>query len=197
MKVGGDKMLIVSDLHGVIIDTLSILELRSDLALEFYNKNIEPKNFFRHNVISQGLLSFDEYQKICDKIYGEWRYTQQMREVDGAGLVIQKLSADKSVEFIILTTVTGKMLNCAKKWLKEYQIDYKSIIGVGVDGDRQSLLKNFKPDIYIDDNPDNLFSLVGKNIKLLLFDWWYNQDIDVPQVKRVSNWQDILKTAGV
>ncbi len=190
-------MLIISDLHGVIIDTSSILELRSKLAKQLYGIQIAPKTFFRKEVLQNNLLTEGQYRQICGKVYGEWQYVQRMQEVKGISHATQKLSRRGGIEVIILTTVTGKMLDCAKKWLKEHQIDYKDIIGVGLDGDRQSLLESFKPDIYIDDKPETLISLEDKKIKLLLFDWWYNKGIDVPKVGRVSNWQDILKIAGV
>lgn len=48
-------------------------------------------------------------------------------------------------------------------------------------------------DIFIEDAPENAFSIVSKNIPVLLLDKPWNKDIRASYIRRVHNWDEVLK----
>lgn len=148
-------MTIVSDLHGVFINGFSIMELRSEVAEKLFHVKISPKDYRKDKVIGGGWLSAEQYGKVSREVYGKWEYASRMEPIKGYEYFCDFIK-HQGCRLIILTSVVDEMLVCAKQWLKNHNIGFERIVGVGTGGDRIGLLKDCEANVYIDDRIENL-----------------------------------------
>lgn len=87
-------------------------------------------------------------------------------------------------------------------WLRQRKIPFTSLHVIGHDENKGAVGARLKLDMYVDDLQKHLESMLEHKSKwrkgLLLFDRPWNQGpIDTRSYKRVHNWKEILRHAGI
>lgn len=187
-------MTIVSDLHGVFIDGFSIMKLRSEVAEKLFQVKISPKDYRKDKVIGNGLLSAGQYGKVSREVYGEWEYVSRMEPIKGYEYFCDFIK-NQGCRLIILTSIVDEMLVCAKQWLRNHNIEFERIVGVGTGGDRTELLKDCGANVYVDDRIENLVIIKEdaslKKINLFLMKDFYRCGQNINGVKIVNNLKEL------
>ncbi len=187
-------MTIVSDLHGVFIDSFSIMKLRSEVTEKLLQVKISPEDYRKDKVIGDGWLNTGQYGKVSREVYGKWEYVSRMEPIKGYEYFCDFIK-HREHRLIILTSVVDEMLVCAKQWLKNHNIGFERIVGVGTGGDRIGLLKDYEANVYIDDRIENLAIIREdedlKKINLFLMKGFYPCEQNISGVKIVNNLKDL------
>lgn len=174
------------DFDGVIADCG---RLKSEAALELYGVNIAPEYFKKELILSQRLLTLEQYRELQEQIYGTRKLGLQLAPVPGVFEYIEVI--EKQHEVRIITSRGKDETLIAQEWLAiqhpNFAIEFTS---VGYGNSKAEALTGF--DIFVDDDLDKIEPVVDIVPHRFLFSWGYNRHIaegDIAQ--RVNSWADL------
>ena len=122
----------------------------------------------------------DNWSIIMEKIQPQWRVS----------FFLNKLK-DK-YKIILITAQPYEIAEITVNWLKKYHINYDDIRFNA--GDKVAACKFFKVEYMIDDSPWNLRKLNKEQVKTLIFNQPYNQNVSETEfATRVYSWDDIYQ----
>jgi len=179
-------MRIALDFDGVIADCG---KLKTAGAKEFFGVDILPEKFKKELVVSEGLLSLEQYREIQKKIYESRELGLVMEAVVDAVKYINRLITDGH-KLEVVTSRGGVALEIAKEWSQKQnlQIDF---VGVGYGNSKVGALQN--AEVYVDDDLDKLESLVNIVPNLFLFSQGYNLHVNSGGIaQRVFSWEELF-----
>lgn len=184
----------------IAIDLDDVLANSLDSFIEFYNTNyngnLKPEDFtaFTLNEI-QGMPA-EEEQKIMNE-YDDSEYYDDINPMPEAKEAISELS--KNNELMIVTSRPQKKETQTKKWIEKHIPEIKNINFIrqeygGESKTKGEVCKELGAEILIEDNLDYAKSCIDKSIKVLLFDYPWNQEENLnPLITRVKSWKEILE----
>lgn len=180
------KVKIGVDFDDVIVDCHS---LKPILVNAMFDVDVPLETFSKDFLIENNLLSAEEYLQMGRKLFSE---DHPMLPIDSSLETIGKfVSEGHDVAIVSSRSEEDGTLKPAINWMKKYNLDVP-ITGVGYKNSKRDTLKGF--DVFIDDDPDNLISLVGVVPHLLLFSSLQNKNQEVPVgAIRVSSWDEVYK----
>jgi len=173
------------DFDGVISDCG---KLKFYGAKKLYNLEISSRQFNKEAVVSQGLLSFEEYRELQRNIYNTKEIGFLMEPVADMLFYLPKLIAEGH-RILVVSSRDGGAIEIAREWalLKGLTLDF---FGVGYGNSKAKAVVG--SDVYVDDDLDKLKPLIGIVPHLFLFSWDYNQHLDEgTAIKRVSSWEEL------
>lgn len=175
------------DIDGVIGNFMSLLlvklkNLGYGVSLESYDRRYEEW-------AKQVGMPRRDFIKMIAKILKSINIFETRLVDDGIPSYFSQLKKEGNEIFIVSHREKNSYQETAK-WLKNKNIPYDGLFLVN---DKKNTLKNLNLDVYVDDDPLELFygnrTPVARHI--FLFNWPYNSD--VREIKRVSSWDELYK----
>lgn len=164
--------------------------LKSRVALWILKKDIPPEKFRRDIIIQEGLMTENEYYQLKLNIYGDKEFGMGMELVDSVLYYLSRLMTDGHT-ISIVTLRHGIELEIAKEWCFARGIEF-DLIGVEPEQAKADVAEGF--DAFVDDDINELNSLVGIVPNRFLFSWGYNLDVETSGVAtRVKSWEDLYR----
>jgi uncharacterized HAD superfamily protein len=184
-------MKIALDLDEVTVDFISAM------IREFnhrYGKNISKEDITNFSLTKSMNSEKEIIDKIIDDIYGTEIHSSLV-PVDGSKESINYL-LEKN-EIFIVTSRPSKHKESTEKWINTHFPNNKFHIIFSSSPQISDKIKS-KAEICIDnkislifeDNPDYAIECANKNIKVILFDQPWNQDISHKNMIRVKGWSE-------
>lgn len=147
-----------------------------------YDKEIKEKHSYHF------YHTLDNFSNYAKKNYDKLLWDAPLKE--NADYYINKLkSMGNEIIFITARSEWGfkNPYKLSKEYLDRHNIEYdKLIIGAK---DKATICKQEKIDLFIDDDARNCAMVEKENIKVLLFDNYYNKE--EKKFDRVYNWEEI------
>ncbi len=172
------------DFDDVIVDCHS---MKPVLVKNMFGIDVPIEIFSKDYLFKNNLLTPEQYLQMGRKLFTE---DHSLSPIENSLETIQKLISEGfEAEIVSSRSEDGQTLGPAKNWMKKYNLNIP-ITGVGYKNSKKDALKGF--DIFIDDDPDNLVSLIGSVPHLLFFSSIQNKNQEVPAGStRVANWEEV------
>lgn len=172
------------DFDGVIADTANI---KYETAKIMYGVDIPLRKFKEPVVISEGILSHEQYRKLMNTVCGTMEVGMKMDEMDGAIDCLRRFFKGGH-RMSVITSREDNEIDVARAWLKKRGIEIP-FISSGYGGDKTKYTQGM--DVYIDDDVNKLMPLVGQVEHLFLYTREYNIDVEIKDpIIRVGSWQE-------
>ena len=184
-------MIIAVDLDDVLADSLRAF-------IEFYNENYNKKlkyeDFTAYTLNEIMGMPREEENKILEK-FDNGGYFEKIKPIEGAVEAIKKLS--KKHKIIIITSRTKDKEEKTKKWVEKffgkYDIYFIRQNYSGKSKTKAEICKEIKAEILIEDYLGYAENCAKNGIKVLLFDYPWNQKKDLGKlIKRIKSWEEIV-----
>jgi uncharacterized HAD superfamily protein len=147
-----------------------------------YNIILDKSNYNNSNYLKNELGDI-EYDEMINTFYNTDLFIEKY-----AKFFIKKLKRNNKI--IIITARDYSSSDETIKWLKENGILYDNILFNA--GNKGKACINNNIDIMIDDSPYNIYDLLKRRIKVLVYNRPYNQEFyEGELLHRVNNWIDI------
>lgn len=179
-KVANTNLVLGIDIDNVInnlqqpVIKLIKQELHKDVDINHYNffKDLHMNDSQRHDFF----LKYAEW--LFHNVKPQWR----------VAFYLQKLSEEYKI--ILITARQYNLAEMTVKWLKKYNIYYDELYFNA--GDKVDACEFYNTEYMVEDSPWNLKKLNKANLKTLIFNQPYNQDVSENELaKRVYSWEDI------
>ena len=180
-----------------IDDTISETTIQTDIYAKEFTESVLNRNFKIHETDSTDPMwakyvyrwSFEENEKFWDLYYE--KDMANVKPKHNAIKVINELYKDN--EIIIISARWDKESGIIKKiteeWLKKNNVNYhKLYIG---HQDKRNIVSENKIELFIDDSIKTCKEIQSIGIKTLIMTSRLNKDIDVGNITRVNNWDEI------
>lgn len=181
------KYNIALDLDGVLAE---LLEGFCSIYNERYKQNLSIDKINDWNFFEQLGFSEDTLLDFLDEVWSKWWIIppteHNIREY------LEKISQFDQITIDIVTCRSEKTIPYVRKWLKKYQIPFRSLI-IAKDVNEKFLLEY---DIYIDDSPHLMELIDSKNtdtIAILYIRPWNSSFRKSKNILRAENWAQIYK----
>lgn len=179
------------DFDGVICDSGLLKQLG---AKRLYGIDIPHEHTTGASIISRGILTREQYDRLQTEVYDSKAYLQEMKEVSEAFRFIRCLQREGHDVRIVTARYDDDRESNARTWLSLHDLSIPLSIVKG---------KCNKPahcqglDVYIDDEVSNLQNLEGIVPHRYLYSWDYNEHLIVPRgIERVSSWKAFYEKIG-
>jgi len=188
-------MIIAIDLDDVLANSLQSFV---DFYNEKYNGDLKCEDFTAFTLNEIKGMPLDEEAKLLTE-YDESKYYDQIMPMKNAKETIQKLSQNNKL--VIVTSRPDKKEEKTKKWLKQHIGDFAEVhfmrqtySGKNKTKTKGEICKEIGAEYLIEDNLDYAKSCIEKGVKVLLFDYPWNQEENLnPLITRVKSWEEILR----
>lgn len=178
-------MILGIDIDDTICD--SWLTIAPTMCKDFnldYNEIIKSKKIY-NEIIGLKEKEYRKYSTVFKKLLKNVKLKENVKEI------IDELSINNKIVFI--TARPDYSFENAYEYTKEFldknNIYYDKIIVNA--HDKKQICKEENIDIFIDDSKDNCTKVSELNIKVLMFENYFNED--ETKFKKVKNWREILK----
>ena len=187
-------MRIEVDLDEILADYLSAV-------IEFHNKKyhtaLKKSDFFSYRFWEVwGGNREEAIQKVYD--FYQTPEFKNVQPVAGAIEAIKKLKENH--DLFIITSRTDDLLAETKEWIDKHFKDLFAQIVLtnhysqtGESRKKSDFCDSLQIDIFIDDSPEYAQECFDGKRKVFLFDYPWNQDLNMPGITRVSGWAEALK----
>lgn len=190
------------DLDEVVVDLTAEFKIYLD---EKYGINWPIDCFEVYNFEECEFVSDPEKNnKIIEdmlKMAHDYRLIERANPCEGAAEALRILKRGGHKLFFI---TSRKRLNSKKTvdWLRRNKIPFDSLDVIGRRAEKGFYGRRLKLDMYVDDLEENLMSMYRYKNRwrkglLLMSKPWNQGPIDGSKIKRVENWQDILRIVGI
>jgi hypothetical protein len=172
------------DFDGVVSDCS---ELKSRVAKIMYGKLIPPAKFKKEILVSEGILTAQEYRELQKRIYSTREFGLLMKSVGDVCYYVYRMRSDHH-KVRVITSRTGDELAIAEEWSAQQGLQLR-FTGVGYENTKAEAAEGL--DVYVDDDLDKLAPLVGIVQHRFLFSWGYNLHVNEELIaRRVISWGD-------
>ena len=182
-----------------IDDTISDTTKQIDIFAKEYTEQILKRNFKIHEINDYDPMwakyvygwSIEE-----DKRFWDLYYEKIMKSVEPKHNTIKVINAlYKENEIIIISArwdkEEGTINRITKEWLEKYNINYhKLCLG---HKDKRNIVEENKIDLFIDDSIKTCNEIQKKGIQTLMMTTRLNINIDIGEILRVNNWDEIYE----
>lgn len=131
-------------------------------------------------------------------------YCKKWPPRNGAAEIISKLNKDGHELYEITARKFVTMKNplgwysrlLYEQWLKKYGFEFKDIFYCSesnAPADKLIGCRKYSVDLMIDDKPEVALRLADNDVKVLLFDTRYNQNVNHSNIIRVYDWNDVYE----
>jgi uncharacterized HAD superfamily protein len=183
------------DFDDVLAQTLSALVLYHNNE---YGTKIERNSHSCFDLPNVWGVSKEECLDRLFKFYRS-QYHKEMLPLEGVAKALSDLS--KKHELTIITARPKEVIKETEDWLKKYLPNHKMPIHLSyfylLDRAMESkgeLCYKLGVDLFIDDSMTNIKDIASRNIPCLLLSMPWNKVDDLPKnVRRVNNWDEIVK----
>ncbi len=186
-------MIIAVDLDDVLADSLtSFIEFYN----KYYDKSLKYKDFTAYTLNEIKGISREEENKILEH-FDESEYFDNIKPIKGAVEAVEELS--KKHEIIIITSRTRDKEEKTKNWVRRFLKGIKRIYFIRQNYHEKpktkvEICKEINANLLIEDNLTYAENCAKNGIKVLLFDYPWNQAENLPPlIKRVKSWIQISK----
>lgn len=178
------------DIDGVIADSDPVYRMFIKKYLGKDLKREEVTSFFYEDCLG---ISSGEMDKVWD-LFNEEQGWNIIEPVEGAVECLNKFSSKNKI--FVISSRPAFLENVTRNWLEQYRIKYDKLILT--DGlPKLDAVKNLGITHFIEDRLDYAVEMAKNGIKVLLFDYPWNQcDEKQPNLFRVKNWSDINEFFG-
>lgn len=186
-------MIIAVDLDDVLADSLtSFIEFYN----RYYDKDLKYEDFTAYTLNEIKGIPREQENKILEH-FDESEYFDNIKPMKDAIKVIEKLN--KKHEIIIVTSRTKDKEQKTKNWVNKFLKGIKKICFIRKNYQEKpktkaEICKEINADVLIEDNLSYAKNCAENGIKVLLFDYPWNQAENLnPLITRVKSWKEILK----
>ena len=179
------KLRLGFDFDSVISDCST---LKAEYAKQLYNFDIRPEIFKWYPLVTEGIMTKEQYITVQRAIYDGEESNSRMPAVDGALTYLPKLISEGH-DIRVVTGRAGVTADLARRWLAKHELNIP-LYGVGPTNIKTAECVGL--DFFVDDDLEKLQHLVGTVPNLYLFHWEYNKNVANEGVaKRVHSWREI------
>lgn len=155
-------------------------------ASKYFGKEIIPEEVTCYEMyLALGVeeREFEEFHSVYEAtLYKEAKIRGDVCEV------ISELHKTHYIHFVTAREETMEFVSV--DWLNRHRIPYDSISLLGTP-DKVQMAGELESDLFIEDRYENALQLAEAGFEVLLIDCSYNQGPILPNITRVSNWQQI------
>jgi len=184
----------------IAIDLDDVLALSLIDFIDFYNEKFEKKitleDFTGFSLNESIGMPIEKERKLLEE-YDASHHYDKIKPMEGAKEAIKELSENH--ELVIVTSRPQKREEQTRKWLENYIEGIKEVFFIrqeygGESKTKGEVCKEIGAELLIEDNLDYAESCVDEGIRVLLFDYPYNQEENIsPSITRVKSWKEVLK----
>lgn len=177
------------DFDGVIADSSNVMR---EVALQLYGVDIPKNKLKKQIVISENLLTAEQYKNIQQTVYGNLEYGMKAEPVQDAFKYIEKLQTDGH-EVAIVTSRDNNYLEVAELWAKKLNLTIP-FTSSGIGKSKKEACSTLNIEIFVDDDLDKLMEIKECVPHLFLFEWSYNlYSREEGVATRVTSWHDLYE----
>jgi len=187
----------------IAIDLDDVLANSLDSFMEFYNKNyggeLKREDFTAFTLNEIMGTPVEEERNILED-YDDRGYYENIEPTSGAKEAVLELG--KKNELVIVTSRPQKKEEQTRRWLKKHMPEFSEVYFIrreygGESKTKGEVCKELGVEVLIEDNLGYAKSCVSEGVKVLLFDYPWNQEKNLPEnMIRVKSWEEILKVLG-
>lgn len=183
------------DLDGVVVDTYRH-------TIKFYN------SLFRSEI---GIEEFPAHTKMVKYLIGTYSFKEEQakkywydnmlqifseaKPLEGAAETINKLSQDHEVYFISAREDLPGVREVTEKWLADNNIVVDNNLFL-TQGPKGMLAKNMGIDLFIEDAPHHIETILNENIRVVIMETKYNMNINYDSCFFIKKWSGIYNVMG-
>lgn len=195
------NLIIGCDIDGTVVDMsqFNVREGKKFFKMDPVNPTAySPKEMYNVSSAKEfefGLAVFNKYCISEPPMVGAVEVNRESNEV---GDEWHAITARKFTTFRNLWGAIYRKL--FEKWVKLYQIQFKSIQYCSEKfspRDKLIACKKLNVDVMLDDKPDVALCLAENGIKVLLVDAPYNQNLSHSNITRVKNWNEVRNQLNI
>ncbi|MFA5779555.1 MAG: hypothetical protein WC947_05425 [Elusimicrobiota bacterium] len=183
-------MNIGTDLDGVIADSDPVYRFFIKKFLGRELKREDVTSFFYEDCLG---ISVEEMNRVWD-FFNEEKGWEKIEPVAGAIECLNKFASKNKI--FVVSSRPVFLEKVTKDWLDKYKVNYDKLILT--DGQpKLNVIKNLNITHFIEDRLDYAQDMAKAGIKVLLFDYPWNQHSEKQlNLFRVENWGDINEFFG-
>jgi len=175
------------DFDGVILDSL---QLKLCVGKSCFGVEIPPHLLKTDALHRERPDLLEVYRKVQNIIYNDRASCSFMKPVAGALEVIPHLLS-KGHQIVVVTARKDISLKIAEEWARQQRLQLQ-FVGVGYGNSKADAVAGCHA--YVDDDFDQLESLIGVVPNLFLFSWEYNlADKPSRAIKRIYSWEELYR----
>ena len=174
------------DIDGTVADMLNTLKP----YIFRINTRAKMKDIKDYALTGVGLNS-----EIMDNIFKSFRYKGdylRMKPIRGSIKAIRELKdLGYKITFLSARDQYDAVFQETHDWLVKHKYKFDGVLCF--QRNKIEPINEFKIDLLIDDNPNEIKEVSEKGIECLLFDQPWNKEIkETDKIKRVNNWKEVL-----
>ena len=184
-------MIIAIDLDDVLADSLTAF-------IKFYNEThqdvLKHEDFTSYLLTDIRGISREEEYKLL-KEFENSPHSKELKPMPKSQEAIKQLS--KGNELVIVTSRLEEVRELTMLWLKKYFPELTRVYFTRIDygkvrKSKAEICKEIQADILIEDNLKYAKEVAEAGIKVLLYDYPWNQTPETENIQRVKDWDEIL-----